>query len=94
MLKQLTRQLVEQGKVNLDDPVENILPEIKEIKMLDGSEPKNKITLRMLVRSLIAFVGFLEALMRVLTQKGTKLTIRSPAIAFPYCWFQLYGELP
>lgn len=43
------RQLVEQGKVKLDDPVENILPEIKDIKMLGGSEPKNKITLRMLV---------------------------------------------
>lgn len=46
------RQLVEQGKVKLDDPVEDILPEIKEIKMLDGSEPKNKITLRMLVSCL------------------------------------------
>lgn len=45
----LARQLVEQGKVKLDEPVENILPEIKDIRMVDGSEPKNKITLRMLV---------------------------------------------
>ena len=47
--RSVNRQLVEQGKVKLDDPVEDVLPEIKEIKMLDGSEPKNKITLRMLV---------------------------------------------
>lgn len=47
------RQLVEQGKVKLDAPVEDILPEIKEIKMLDGSEPKNKITLRMLVSNTV-----------------------------------------
>ncbi|KAK9894040.1 beta-lactamase/transpeptidase-like protein [Cystobasidium minutum MCA 4210] len=48
-------QLVEQGKVKLDDPVENILPEIKDIKMLDGSEPKNKITLRMLLTHTAGF---------------------------------------
>ena len=48
-MRRTLRQLVEQGKVKLDDPVENVLPEIKEVRMVDGSEPKNKITLRMLV---------------------------------------------
>lgn len=45
----MNRQLVEQGKIGLDDPVEDVLPEIKECKLLDGSAPKRKITLRLLV---------------------------------------------
>lgn len=43
------RQLVERGQIDLDEPVDKYLPDIADIKMLDGSELKRKITLRMLV---------------------------------------------
>ena len=41
----LLMQLVEEGKIKLDDPVENYLPEIKSIKGYDNSD---KITFRQL----------------------------------------------
>jgi CubicO group peptidase (beta-lactamase class C family) len=44
-----TRQLVEQGKIGLDEPIESVLPEVQEIRLLDGTVPRTKITLRMLV---------------------------------------------
>ncbi|KZV83211.1 beta-lactamase/transpeptidase-like protein [Exidia glandulosa HHB12029] len=47
-------QLVQRGKLTLDEPIEKVLPEIADIKLLaeDGvtlTKPKNKITLRMLL---------------------------------------------
>ncbi|KZV89798.1 beta-lactamase/transpeptidase-like protein [Exidia glandulosa HHB12029] len=47
-------QLVQRGKLTLDNPIENVLPEIAKIKVVanDGvtlTEPKTKITLRMLL---------------------------------------------
>jgi CubicO group peptidase (beta-lactamase class C family) len=49
------RQLVEQGKIKLDEPVETIYPEINDHKMLDGSAPKTKITMRMLLSHTAGF---------------------------------------
>lgn len=40
--------LVDEGKVNLDDPVEKYLPEFKDIK-LNGQKPKTTITVRHLL---------------------------------------------
>ncbi|KZV98346.1 beta-lactamase/transpeptidase-like protein [Exidia glandulosa HHB12029] len=52
-------QLVEQGKVSLDEPVEKILPEIANVKLLKDDltlvEPKTKITLRMLLSHTAGF---------------------------------------
>jgi len=48
-------QLVEQGKIDLDEPVEKILPEIGEVKKVDGSKPKTKITMRMLLAHTAGF---------------------------------------
>jgi methyl acetate hydrolase len=51
-------QLVEEGKVKLDDPVKKYVPEIAEIKVLEGfdadgqpilREPKTDITINMLM---------------------------------------------
>lgn len=51
-------QLVEEGKVRLDDPVEKFVPDIAEIKVLEGFDadgqpllraPRNKITVGMLM---------------------------------------------
>ncbi|HTU27571.1 MAG TPA: serine hydrolase domain-containing protein [Pirellulales bacterium] len=38
--------LVDEGKVNIDDPVEKYLPEFKGQKLKDGSQPKHPITVR------------------------------------------------
>lgn len=51
------RQLVEQGKVELDAPVDIFLTELADVKLIDGTTPKRKITLRMLV-SLSIFVTY------------------------------------
>jgi len=45
-------QLVEEGKVNLDDPVDKILPELAQAKIKENGkarDPKTKTTLRMLL---------------------------------------------
>ena len=39
-------QLVEQGKLSLDDPVEKYMPQIKNIQVLDGTDENGKIKLR------------------------------------------------
>jgi CubicO group peptidase (beta-lactamase class C family) len=38
--------LVDEGKVNLDDPVEKYLPEFKAVALADGKKPKHAITVR------------------------------------------------
>lgn len=57
-------QLVEQGKVSLDEPtdIEKILPELGQAKIISGepgnfkfTTPKNKITLRMLLNHSAGF---------------------------------------
>src|SRR5690349_16027469 len=39
-------QLVEQGRIGLDEPLENKLPEISEVQVLEGFDPSGKPQLR------------------------------------------------
>ncbi|EJD37019.1 beta-lactamase/transpeptidase-like protein [Auricularia subglabra TFB-10046 SS5] len=52
-------QLVEQGKIPLDDPLEDFFPPIKEVKLLEPNGtlrlPRNKITMRMLLTHTAGF---------------------------------------
>lgn len=49
------RQLVEQGKLDLDEPAGKYIPEIDEVKMIDGSKPNKRITTRMLLTHTAGF---------------------------------------
>jgi CubicO group peptidase (beta-lactamase class C family) len=49
------RQLVEQGRLNLDDPAGKHVPEIDEMTLLDGSKPNKRITTRMLLAHTAGF---------------------------------------
>lgn len=55
-------QLVEQGKLSLDEPLEEVLPELRQIQILeeDGSRraPKHPLTLRDLLRHTSGFAYF------------------------------------
>lgn len=48
-------QVVERGQLDLDEPVEKWVPEISNIKLLDGSPAKKKITMRMLLSHTAGF---------------------------------------
>lgn len=48
-------QLVEQGKIDLDVPAEKYLPELGQVKLVDGSSPKTKITMRHLLTHTAGF---------------------------------------
>lgn len=49
------RQVVERGQLDLDEPVEKWVPEISDIKLLDGTPAKKKITMRMLLSHTAGF---------------------------------------
>lgn len=44
---------MEQDKLQLDAPVDSLLPELANMRLVDGSAAKRKITLRMLVSSAV-----------------------------------------
>lgn len=48
-------QLVEQGKLQLDGPAEQYLPELAKVKLHNGDSPKTKITLRHLLTHTAGF---------------------------------------
>ena len=48
-------QLVEQGKIHLDEPAEKYLPELGTVKMINGDAPKSKITMRQLLTHTAGF---------------------------------------
>lgn len=48
-------QLVDQGLIKLDEPADKFLPELGQVKLIDGSSPKNKITLRHLLSHTAGF---------------------------------------
>ena len=68
------RQLVEQGKLDLDDPAGKYVPEIDEMKMLDGSKPNKKITVRMLLSHTAGF----SYTVGILSNKQTILRLMKP----------------
>ncbi len=49
-----TMQLVEQGKINLDDPVANYIPQVAQMRIYDGTETGRKPHVTMTIRQLLS----------------------------------------
>lgn len=80
-------QLVEQGKVSLEDPVSKFLPAYENLTYVDGDEVK-PVTKPMLIKHLVSMQSGLDydlerpGIKRVLKEKGDKATTREIVDSF------------